>query len=170
MRGPDILVFLVIMAVIIVLPSLFLRYKKQTLRHRERMLALEKGAQLPLEPLEMNAPFSPRTYLLRGLIWLFTGIAGGIFLAGLALTAIDTDSLDTKIWRAERLRQSGLPEDQWKKLLDETPQSRQHIPTGMALIALVPIGVGFAYLIFYAGERKREAPLDTSPGSGQLGR
>lgn len=156
MQGTDVLVFLVIMAVIVVLPSLFMRFKRQQLRHLERMAALEKGAQLPLEPLESNPPFSPRIYLLRGLIWSFSGIAALIFLAGLAMTDIQSDSLEVRIWRADRMRQSGFPEDQWKKLINEPPAQRQRIPTGLALIGLVPIGVGFAYLIFYAGERKQE--------------
>ena len=42
MRGVDVLMFLVIMAVIVVLPSLFMRYKWQTLRHRERIQKLSK--------------------------------------------------------------------------------------------------------------------------------
>ncbi len=155
MRGTDILVFLVIMAVIVVLPSLFIRFKRQQLRHLERMAALEKGAQLPLEPLESNAPFSPRVYLLRGLIWLFSGIAALIFLAGLAITNIETDSLDVRLWQADRMRQSGLPEEQWKKLINDPPAPHHRIPIGLALIGLVPIGVGFAYLIFYTGERKQ---------------
>src|SRR5438477_12992187 len=103
MRGVDVLMFLVIMAVIIVLPSLFMRYKWQTLRHRERMAALERGAQLPTDPVE-NAPWTPRIYLLRGLIWLFSGIAAVIFLGGLAMTVIETDSLERRMWRAEQLR------------------------------------------------------------------
>ena len=155
MRGTDVLLFLVFMAVIVVLPSLFMRFKRQQLRHLERMAALEKGAELPLEPLEQNATFAPRVYLLRGLIWLFSGIATLIFLAGLAMTDIETDSLEVRLWRADRMRQSGLPEDQWKKLINEPPASHHRIPIGLALIGLVPIGVGFAYLIFYTGERKQ---------------
>ena len=156
MRGPDIFVFLVIMSVILVLPSLYLRYKSQMLRHRERIVAIEKGIELPLGALDSAAPFSPRLYLLRGLIWLFSGIGTGIFLAGFAYSVVQTDSLEVRLSRADRLRQSGLPEDQWKKLLEERPASRQPIPTGFALISLVPIGVGVAYLIFYLGERKQE--------------
>ena len=156
MRGPEALLILAIIAVIsVVLPSLTMRFKSQQLRHRERMAALEKGAQLPIEPLESNAPFSPRVYLLRGLIWLFSGIAALIFLAGLAITNIETDSLDVRLWQADRMRQSGLPEEQWKKLINEPPAPHHRIPIGLALIGLVPIGVGLAYLIFYTGERKQ---------------
>jgi hypothetical protein len=118
------------------------------------MAALEKGAQLPLEPVE-TAPWTPRIYLLRGLIWLFSGVAVIIFLGGLALTDLERDSLESRMWRAEQLRSAGMPEEQWKKVIDEPRQHQQRIPIGLALIGLVPIGVGMAYLIFYAGERRQ---------------
>src|SRR5207302_5713422 len=99
--------------------------------------------------------WTPRIYLLRGLIWLFSGIAAVIFLAGLAMTVIETDSLERRMWRAEQLRSAGMPEEQWKRVINEPLQSHPQIPAGLALIGLVPIGVGLAYLIFYAGERKQ---------------
>src|SRR5438477_4174245 len=145
MRGVDVLMFLVIMAVIIVLPSLFMRYKWQTLRHRERMAALEKGAQLPLEPIE-NAPWTARIYMLRGLIWLFSGIAVVIFVGALSLTDIETDTLESRMWRAQEMRRMGIPEEQWKRLINEPAQQHQRIPVGLALIGLIPAGVGLAYL------------------------
>jgi Domain of unknown function (DUF6249) len=155
MRGTDVLIFLIVMAVLVVLPSLFMRYKWQTLRHQERMAALEKGAQLPVEPIE-NPPWTSRIYLLRGLIWLFSGIAVVIFLGGLAMTDVEMDSLESRMWRAEQLRSAGMPEEQWKRVINEPAQQHQRIPNGLALIGLVPIGVGLAYLIFYAGERKQQ--------------
>jgi len=155
MKGVDVLVFLVIMAVIIVLPSLFMRYKWQTLRHAERMLALEKGAQLPLEPLDTNSLSTYRIYLLRGLIWLFSGIALVVFLAGLSAADFETDSLTTRMWHAQELRSMGFPEEQWKRLIDNPEPRHQRIPLGLAYIGLIPIGVGCAYLIFYAAERKQ---------------
>lgn len=154
MRGVDVLIFLTIMAVLVVLPSLFMRYKLRQLRHTERLAAIEKGAQLPAEPIE-SAPWSPRVYLLRGLIWLFSGIGVVIFLTGLALTDIEADSLESRMWRAEQLRSAGMPEEQWKRLIDQPQEKHQRIPIGLALIGLVPVGVGMAYLIFYAGERRQ---------------
>src|SRR5437868_10151233 len=118
MRGLDVLIFLTIMTVLVVLPSLFMRYKWQTLRHRERMAALEKGAQLPVEPIE-NAPWTARIYLLRGLIWLFSGIGVVIFVGALSLTDIETDRLESRMWRAQELRNMGMPEEQWKRLINE---------------------------------------------------
>lgn len=161
MRGIDVLIFLIIMAVLVVLPSLFMRYKWQTLRYQERMAALEKGAQLPVEPME-SAPWTPRIYLLRGLIWMFSGIGVVIFLGALALTDIERDTLETRMWRAEQLRSAGMPEEQWKRLINEPAPQHQRIPVGLALIGLIPIGVGFAYLIFYAGERKQAGTIPTT--------
>jgi Domain of unknown function (DUF6249) len=44
--------------------------------HKERMAAIEKGLELPPEPLPQPAPMPPRArYLLRGLVWLGVGLA-----------------------------------------------------------------------------------------------
>jgi hypothetical protein len=45
-------------------------------RHKERMAAIEKGLELPPDPLPQPEPMPPRSrYLLRGLIWLGIGLA-----------------------------------------------------------------------------------------------
>lgn len=45
-------------------------------RHKERMAAIEKGLELPPEPLPQPERTLPRSrYLLRGLIWLGIGLA-----------------------------------------------------------------------------------------------
>jgi hypothetical protein len=44
------------------------------LRHRERMAAIDKGLDLPPEPVE-KIPLSRPRYLLRGLVWLGVGLA-----------------------------------------------------------------------------------------------
>src|SRR5579864_7914503 len=45
-------------------------------RHKERMAAIEKGVDLPPEPLTQPEQMPPRSrYLLRGLIWLGIGLA-----------------------------------------------------------------------------------------------
>ena len=43
-------------------------------RHRERMAAIDKGLDLPPEPVTPPAVTPPR-YLLRGLVWLGVGLA-----------------------------------------------------------------------------------------------
>jgi hypothetical protein len=95
-----------------------------------------------------NTLWTPRIYLLRGLIWLFSGVAVVIFLSRLAATDVERDTLESRMWRAEQLRSAGMPEEQWKRLIDEPRQQHQRMPAGLALIGLVPIGVGMAYLIF----------------------
>jgi hypothetical protein len=44
------------------------------LRHRERMAAIDKGLDLPPDPVLIPRAARPR-YLLRGLIWLGVGLA-----------------------------------------------------------------------------------------------
>ena len=55
--------------------ALWFRHQGLQIRHAERMAALEKGVALPPEtPVR-----GQHAYLLRGLIWLFIGIAISIF-------------------------------------------------------------------------------------------
>ena len=58
----------------------WLRHERRSLIHRERLAAIEKGAQLP--PLELEQKRSSwnvqRTLLLAGLVWLSVGI--GVFV------------------------------------------------------------------------------------------
>jgi len=45
-------------------------------RHQERMAAIEKGLELPPDPVPPPAQMPPRSrYLLRGLIWFGIGLA-----------------------------------------------------------------------------------------------
>jgi len=44
-------------------------------RHKERMAAIDKGIDLPLEPVRPPSPPAHQRYLLRGLIWLGVGLA-----------------------------------------------------------------------------------------------
>ncbi|HEV2687198.1 MAG TPA: DUF6249 domain-containing protein [Bryobacteraceae bacterium] len=152
---PELVVLLIFFAVALIVPALFFRYRKQILAHQERMAALEKGAPLPELPAE-PAPWSPRVYLLRGLIWLFGGIGLAAFLLALSVTSQEQWQLSDKLFEAQRLRQAGGTEEQVKQLID-SHEVRKHVPEGLSLIGLVPIGVGLAYLIFYAGEKKRPA-------------
>jgi hypothetical protein len=52
------------------------------LRHKERMAAIEKGIDLPPDPPELDVR-RPR-FLLKGLIWTFTGAAVYVALDSLA--------------------------------------------------------------------------------------
>jgi uncharacterized protein DUF6249 len=156
--GPEsVLAFMVAAAAAIIIWSLVLRYKRQEMRHKERMSALEKGSDIA--SLNLNekepAPWSPRVYLLRGLIWLFTGIGLSVFLLGLSLTiGSQTETLEDKLWRAQNLRRQGATEDEIKQYLnDRSKQTERKMPEGLSLIGLIPIGVGLSYLVYYRKEQ-----------------
>lgn len=160
--GPEIvLIFMVGAAVAIIVLSLSFRYKRQELRHKERMTALEKGAELPADPVERpRVPWSPRVYLLRGLVWLFTGIALTTFLFALSASFNSRPpGIEDRFWEAQRLRNNGMPEEQVKAFLDsKEPTKRAYFPEGFSLIGLIPIGVGLAYIIYYRGEHAEPQP------------
>ncbi len=156
--GPEGLFFgMAAAAAVIIVWSLTLRYKRQELRHRERMTAIEKGAPIPEEPPERPpVPWSPRVYLLRGLIWLFTGLGLSIFLLGLSISIGNRpQTYEDRLWRANQFRREGVPEEQVKDFLSRSEPVRKDFPEGVALIGLIPIGVGLAYLIYYRGESKK---------------
>jgi hypothetical protein len=108
---------------------------------------------MPAMPSEAG-PWTPRVYLVRGLIWLFGGVGLTVFLFGLAVTSTEPISLSSKLFEGQRLREAGGTEEQVKQLVNSY-EVRRHVPEGLSLIGLVPIGVGLAYLIFYFGERKQ---------------
>jgi hypothetical protein len=68
--------------------ALYMRFRRRELQHKERMAAIEKGVTLPdLTDVETG----PRIYLLRGLIWLLSGIALSVFLSSCPRRAISPD-------------------------------------------------------------------------------
>src|SRR5690242_18376366 len=76
-----IMVMLIGAVAAILIVGLTLRYRRRELQHKERLAAMEKGAPLPaLTDFEQRAPWTPRMYLLRGLMWLFGGIGLTLFL------------------------------------------------------------------------------------------
>jgi hypothetical protein len=150
------LLILVCTAVLVVASALYVRYRKTELRHRERMLALEKGMPLPADPPEPSkAPWHPRVYLLRGLMWLFTGIAVSALFLGAALTTVDTETQRDKLINAMTYRKSGMAEEDVQTYLKLPPRIRPGVPLGWAFTGLVPAGVGLAYLIFYRSEGRK---------------
>src|SRR6266576_3886983 len=75
-----ILVTVIVSAVVILIWSLTLRYKRRELQHKERLAAIEKGAPAPPQTnIQHRTPWTPRTYLLRGMMWLFGGIGMMLF-------------------------------------------------------------------------------------------
>jgi hypothetical protein len=147
--------FLAVLVLVAIVVGLYFRYKKQQLAHQERMTALEKGAVPPvLSDLEQQNGAGLRVYLLRGMIWLFTGITLTVFLTAALVTPNRTMDLEQQLWRTQRLKELGATEEQIRQELAQRPQ-RGGPPLGLALIGIVPAGVGLAYLVFYRSEKER---------------
>lgn len=154
----------VIMFLVFVVPaslvlgySMNYRYKRRELQHRERMAALEKGLPLPELAEEISSPdtvWTPRTYQLRGLIWLFVGIGLAAFLTALSLTGTREIPTYQKVQEANSARRGGATEGEIQAIMLE--RDRQGVPIGLALLGLIPAGVGLAYLITYRSEMARQ--------------
>lgn len=74
----------IVMGIGIGMLAIFLNYRKRkeifALYHQERMAALDKGTEPAPLPKEFftddnTQPYSPRRNLLKGLVWLFVGLA-----------------------------------------------------------------------------------------------
>ncbi|MGA2182173.1 MAG: hypothetical protein ABSH47_04030 [Bryobacteraceae bacterium] len=141
------------LATVLVMVTMALRFKQRELQHRERMTALEKGAALPAlsEPARQPAPFHPRTLLLRGLLWLFTGIAITTAAAGMALLGQHQEPAWFRVSQANNARSMGASEAQVLQIMNDRHSDGPN--PGIALIGLIPIGVGLAYLITWRSER-----------------
>jgi len=137
---------------------MILRHRQAVLRHDERLQVIERGGVLPpLVEERPKAPWTPRTYLLRGMIWLYTGIAITIILGALALSASHPPSMSSKVWQVKNLRDNGATEQQIQQYMREADNQREGMPLGAACIGLIPIGVGIAYLVFYRKEQQTPA-------------
>jgi hypothetical protein len=150
-----VLVTFAVLSVVVILWALTLRFRRRELQHKERMAAIEKGAPLPdLTDVDQTASWTPRVYLLRGMMWLFSGIGLMLFLGAVSVSASRIRSVEDRIYAAQRLKERGGTDEQVRAVQnDMTP--RDNLPPGFSLIALVPIGVGLAYLLSYRVESKR---------------
>lgn len=138
------------MAVVIIIPATLMRGHQLSLRHQERMTALEKGVAIPPE-----TGTGYRTYLRNGLLWLFTGI--GVFLSfgAIAATTGSLEPRDHHLQLVEQLREKGWSDAQ----IDTYAGTAPKLPIGLPFLGFIPIGVGMAYLIFYRSEKKRPGAL-----------
>jgi len=121
------------------------------------MAVIEKGALLPaLDEERPKAPWTPRVYLLRGMLWLFVGIAIVIALASVSITAAHPPSLSWRLSEAQALRTQGASDEQIRQFLAEEARRNDGPAAGLAMVGLIPIGVGFAYLLFYKKETQSQ--------------
>lgn len=154
---PKAVVFLFLFAcAFVVMPSLILRYRRLELRHRERMVAFDKGIPIPPDPPETGAT-TLESYQLRGLIWLAAGIGVSLMLFIMMPMVAGHDSR-ALFFQEQNLKQAGYTKEEIREALrtEETRIEVQRERTrGLAALGIVPIAVGSAYLFFYYEQRKR---------------
>jgi hypothetical protein len=163
MHGEEIILLVFVLGgLVFLIVLMILRYRQAELRHQERMQVIERGGVLPsLDEERPKAPWTPRTYLLRGMIWLYTGIAIAIMFAAISLSGNRPPSAWAKFNRAQEMRHGGANEEVVQQYLKEMDQERDGLPLGAATVGLIPMGVGLAYLMFYRKETQTpETPRD----------
>src|SRR5579863_5636862 len=106
MRVEEVMTILIISVGAVVFYSLSMRYRKRELQHKERLAALEKGMPLP-ELSPEGRVWSPRVYLLRGMMWLFGGIAIVVFLGAISAATQQAPRLEERLYRAKNLKDIG---------------------------------------------------------------
>jgi hypothetical protein len=131
--------------------ALTFRFRQRELEYKQKIAAIEKGAELPVP---QSAPWTPRTYLLHGMIWLFVGIASFVALSAVAVTSRRPVSWEARLAAVNDARFRGATPEELQILLN-SPREEEGIPFGLGFLGLIPIGVGLAYLIFYRIESKK---------------
>ena len=164
MRPEILLLVLMVGGLAFLTVLMILRHRLAVLRHQERLQVIERGGVLPsLDEERPKAPWSPRTYLLRGMMWLYIGIAITIMLGAISLSDSRPMDLSYKVARVREMRDSGATEQQLQQYMHELDERRDGMPLGAATVGLIPIGVGLAYLMFY---RKETQTPDTPRDAG----
>jgi hypothetical protein len=140
--------FIVTGAVIIFF--LYNRFNRRELEHKEKLAALEKGVDLPVVS---SAPWTPRTYLLHGMIWLFAGIASLVALSAVASTSRRQYPAEMTVRAATEAREHGATPEEIQMIL--RGREEEGLPIGVGALGLIPIAVGLAYLLFYRVESRK---------------
>lgn len=131
--------------------ALSVRFRAREMDHKLKLAAIEKGVA---PPVPQSAPWTPRTYLLHGMIWLFVGIASFVALVAVAATSQRQESQEERIAAVSEARFRGATPEEIQILLN-APRQQVGIPVGLAFLGLIPTAVGVAYLIFYRIENKK---------------
>ena len=141
----------------VVLPALVLRYRRLELRHRERMVAFEKGIPIPPDPPDIGGPMID-VYQLRGLVWLAGGIGLSLMLFIMLPMVISRNPHEVAA-RELQLKQLDYTKDEVREML-RTEESRweaqRERSRGLAALGIVPTAIGLAYLAFYHQQRRRQ--------------
>jgi hypothetical protein len=131
--------------------GLALRFRARELEHKQTIAAMEKGLELPVA---RSAPWTPRTYLLHGMIWFFAGLASFAALTAIAVTSHRQLPWEVRLAAVNDARRSGATPEEIQILLN-SPRQEEGLPLGLGFLGFIPIGVGLAYLIFYRVESKK---------------
>jgi hypothetical protein len=142
---------------------IYLRHRKEMLRHQERLLALEKG--IPVPPAETRPAAFPRIYLLRGLQWFFVGLAISLMLLAIASSDRRPIPLSARLSNAQTLKNQGASEEQVREYMKSAEGEMDGMSYAAASVGLVPMGVGLAYLLFYRKETERAEQRGAVPAS-----
>jgi hypothetical protein len=135
----------------IIVFSLNNRFRIRELDHKEKLAAIEKGVD---PPARQSAPWTTRTYLLHGMIWLFAGLATFVALSAIASTSHHPMPVEARIAAVNDARFRGATPAELEMLL-HAPREEEGIPIGIGFLGLIPVGVGLAYLIFYRIESRK---------------
>jgi len=142
---------IILVAFFTVFLALAYRYHVREMDHKQTLAAIEKGID---PPLPQSAPWTDRTYLLHGMIWLFAGIACFVALTGIAVTSRRPVSWESRLAAVNDARFRGATPDEVKILLN-SPRDEEGLPIALGFLGFIPIGVGLAYLIFYRVESRK---------------
>jgi hypothetical protein len=143
--------FVVLFAFAAVVAGLAFRFRGREFDHRATLAAIEKGLE---PPVPHTAPWTPRTYLLHGMIWLFVGIASTLALTAIAVTSHRMLPWEVRLAAVNDARQHGATPEELRILLN-APREEEGLPLGLGFLGFIPIGVGLAYLIFYRVESRK---------------
>jgi uncharacterized protein DUF6249 len=131
--------------------ALSFRFRAREMEHKQKLAAIEKGVE---SPVPQSAPWTPRTYLLHGMIWLFVGIASFLALSAVAVTSRRPVSWEARLAAVNDARFRGATPEELQILLNSS-REEEGVPMGLGFLGLIPIGVGLAYLIFYRVESRK---------------
>jgi hypothetical protein len=147
-----ILILLLVFVGAIVVVNLNNRFRLREIQHKETLAALEKGVDVPVR---QSPPWTPRSYLLHGLIWLFAGISSFVALSAIAGSANHGGTAEDKLHAVSIARANGATPEEIQLLLNDPRAGEQKIPPAIGFLGLIPTGVGLAYLIFYRVESRK---------------
>jgi hypothetical protein len=151
MNALAMLITLCLLGLTIVVIDYHSRYNTRLLEHKETLAALEKGVDLPARK---SAPWTPRAYLLHGMIWLFAGLTSFVALSAIAISSRHVVPVEARIAAVNDARFRGATPEEIQMLLS-APRGEEGMPMGLGFLGLIPVGVGLAYLIFYRIESKK---------------